>query len=401
MSEELLPSDVEPLYPGPSVGHSLVDLLLLFARYKKAILGAPLLAAFVAAGLSLLMPNIYTGVARVLLPQQSQSTAAAMLAQVGSMIGAVGGSTLRNPTDLYLGMLRSRTVADNLVKRFDLMTRYEAKQMSAARERLAGETSLTGGRDGIITIEVNDKDPKVAAALANGYVEELLALTRVLAVTEAAQRRLFFEKQFARIKDELVKSESTARQALQQRGLVKVDDQARAMVETTARLRAQISLKEVQIGAMRSFASERNPELLVAQQELESLRRELGRIEGTGSGPADTGSDGKGLENLRLLRNLRYNEVLYELMAKQYEIARIDEAREASVLQVLDEAVEPDRKSKPKRSVIVLFVMLSTLVAVVVWIAVREAVIRTSADPVRAAKLSAFKRSMSWHRHHE
>ncbi|HYC48507.1 MAG TPA: Wzz/FepE/Etk N-terminal domain-containing protein [Burkholderiales bacterium] len=377
---------------------SLVDFLLVFARYKKQIMGVPLIAAVAAAALSLLMPNIYTGTARVLPPQQTQSAAAAMLAQIGTVVGIGGGSAaVRNPSDLYVGMLKSRTVADNLIARFDLMKRYGVTRMSDARERLAGVTTFASGKDGIIAVEVDDEDPKVAADLANAYVDELLALTKVLAVTEAAQRRLFFEQQFAQVKEELAKSESAARQALQQRGLVKVDDQARAMVETTARLRAQISLKEVQIGAMRSFASERNPELVVAQQELDSLRRELGRIEGAGTSPVSaSGSDGKGLENLRLLRDLRYNEVLYELMARQYEIARIDEAREASILQVLDKAVQPDRKSKPKRSLIVVFVMLSALIAVLLWIAAREALIRASADPVRATKLDAFKRSFSW-----
>jgi uncharacterized protein involved in exopolysaccharide biosynthesis len=256
---------------------------------------------------------------------------------------------------------------------------------------------INAGKDGIIAIGVDDKDPKFAADLANAYVDELYKLTQVLAVTEASQRRLFFERQFAQAKENLVKAEATARQALQHGGLVKVDDQGRAIVETTARLRAQIAAKEVQIGAMRTFASEANPELRFAQKEAESLKHELARLEGSsGFRSVAAESGGKGLDNLRLLRDLKYNEVLYELLAKQYEIAKIDEAKDSAVIQVLDKAIEPDRKSKPKRSLIVLVWMVAALLAAMLWIFVREAIARARDDPRQAGRWQVLKRYLSW-----
>ena len=343
---------------------SFLDLLIILAKHKVLVLGLPAAVAVISAGVSLLLPNYYTGTTKILPPQQTQSTSA-VLAQLGSLAGLAGGavaSGLKNPNDLYVGMLKSRTVADNLIQRFDLNKLYDEKYQSLTRKRLEKETTIAAGRDGIITIQVDDKDPRRAAELANAYVDELFKLTKVLAVTEASQRRLFFERQLELAKDSLARSEASTRQALQKGGLVLVEGQGRVMAETSARLRAEITVKEIQIGAMRAFASDQNPELQRTQQQVEVLKRELSRIEGTSSAgssrPEETNV--KGIENLRLLREMRYNEVTYELLAKQYEIAKIDEAKDSAVIQVMDRAIEPDRKSKPVRWQIVL---LSTVVA--------------------------------------
>src|SRR6266702_3591979 len=268
-------------------------------------------------------------------------------------IGRVAGGALgvRNPNDLYVGMLRSRTVADSLIARFELAKVYEQALQSGTRLALQGNTSIVSGRDGIITVEVDDKDPKRAADIANAYVDELMKLSKVLAVTEASQRRLFFERQLEQAKDSLTTAEIAARQGLQKGGLAQVDAQGRSMIAVTARLRAEISVKEVQLGAMRTFAAEGNPELQRTQQELEALRRELSRVEGSSSVAAIGRGDApgnRGLDNLGLLRDVKYYEFLYELLAKQYELAKIDEAKDATVVQVMDRAIEPDRKSKPR-----------------------------------------------------
>jgi uncharacterized protein involved in exopolysaccharide biosynthesis len=377
---------------------SLLDLAIVFAKHKKFIFGLPFVVAVIAAGISLLMPSIYTATTKILPPQQSQSAASAMLAQLGGVGGLIGGVG-RSPNDVYVAMLKSRTVADNLIQRFDLMKSSEAKYPSQVRQALAAVTSINSGKDGVVSIEVDDKDPKRAAELANAYVDELLKFTQVLAVTEASQRRLFFERQFAQAKDNLTKAEASARQALQQGGLVKVDDQGRAMVETTARLRAQITVKEVQIGAMRTFAAERNPDLQLAQQELESLRRELAKLEGaSGTKAATNGQSGQGIDSLRLLRDVKYHEVIFELLARQYELAKIDEAKDSAVIQVMDKAVEPDLKSKPSRRLIVLVAALAAFFAGILAAFIREWMFKTRSDPLQAERLQTFKRYLAWRR---
>lgn len=370
---------------------SLLDLLIVLAKHKKLVIGLPFVAAVLAVGINVLMPNIYTGTTKIMPPQQSQSAASAMLAQLGGIAGLVGGVG-KSPADIYVAMLKSRTVADNLIQRFNLVQLYEAKYLSQVRKELAGVTKIGSDKDGIITIEVDDKDSKRAADMANAYVDELLKLTQVLAVTDASQRRLFFERQFVQAKDNLTKAEAAARQALQKGGLVKVDDQGRAMVETTARLRGQITVKEVQIGAMRTFAADGNPDLRLAQQELESLRRELAKIEGVGDAKSATNDpSGQGSESLHLLRDVKYNEVIFELLARQYELAKIDEAKDSAVVQILDKAIEPDRKSKPNRLLNVLLSALAAEFLAVLWAFVREAAEKAKSDPQHSERLNRLK----------
>jgi len=387
----------------PADNVSLLDLLIVLAKHKRLVLGAPFATAIAAVIVSLLLPNIYTGTARILPPQQSASAASAMLTQVGGLLGGLGGAAggafgLRNPNDLYVGMLKSRTVADSLIARFDLAKVYDENLLSSTRNRLQNVTTVISGRDGIIAIEVDDRDPKRAAEIANAYVEELRKLTKVLAVTEASQRRLFFEQQLLQAKDSLTAAEVAARQGLQKGGLSQVDAQGRSMIEVTARLRAQMSAKEVQLGAMRTFAAEGNPELQRTQQELEALRRELARVEG--SSPIAAGktevSGNTGLDNLGRLRDVKYYEFLYELLAKQYELAKIDEAKDATVIQVMDRAVEPDRKSKPRRSLIVLLSTFLALFGAILWAFFREAAERAKDDPYTRSRLARLRDFMRW-----
>jgi len=408
-----MPEHVESGNPGDSpTGQSspaeeeisLLDLVIVLAKHKRIVLGVPFAVAILAAAFSLFLPNVYTGTTRILPPQQSASAASALLSQIGGALGGLAGASggalgVRNPNDLYVGMLKSRTVADNLIARFDLGKVYQQELQSNTRLALQGNTAIAAGRDGIITIEVDDKDPKRAAELANAYVDELMKLTKVLAVTEASQRRLFFERQLLQVKDNLTTAEMAARQGLQKGGLAQVDAQGRSMIEVTARLRAQISVKEVQIGSMRTFAAEGNPELQRTQEELQALRRELARIEGSspitavGKGEA---SGSSGLDNLGRLRDVKYYEFLYELLAKQFELAKIDEAKDATVVQVMDKAIEPDRKSKPRRTQIVLISAIAALFASILWGFIREAAARAKENPAYTSQREILRGYLRW-----
>jgi len=374
---------------------NILDVLIVLAKHKRIVLGMPLAAVVVSIPIALLLPNVYTARTKILPPQQTQATSA-VLAQLGSLAGLAGpgaASALKNPNDLYVGMLKSRTVADNLIGRFDLNRRYVRSYPSDTRKELAERTAIVAGKDGIITVDVDDPDPKRAAELANAYVDELFKLTKVLAVTEASQRRLFFERQLDQAKANLAKSELATRQALNRGGLVQVEGQGRVMAETSARLRAELTVKEIQIGAMRTFASDQNPELLRTQQQVEVIKRELSRIEGTSSerSGAPLGEQGKGIDNLRLLRELKYHEATFELLAKQYELAKIDEAKDSAIIQVMDEAIAPDRKSKPRRSLIVIVTAFTALLVALLWAFVAESYEQSSRDSDKLEKLARLK----------
>lgn len=339
----------------------ILDLLIIIARHKKSIIGTTLIAAVLVAGISLAMPNIYTASTKILPPQQSQSSASVVLGQLGAL-GSLAGNSLgiKNPSDIYVGMLGSRTVGDRLIKRFELERVYETKLHSDTLKVLAGASTFAAGKDGLISIDVDDKDPKRAAALANGYVEELQRLMSELALSDAAQRRVFFEQQLKQAKLNLAESEVELKKVQEKTGLIRPEGQAEVLITAAANLRAQIAAKEVQLGAMRTFATGNNPDYIRLQEELNGLRAQLNKAEtGVNSGKGDIGVATSrmpevGLEYVRKLRDVKYNEAIFEVLAKQFEIAKLDEAKDKGVLQILDKAVEPDRKSKPKRTIMVL-----------------------------------------------
>ncbi len=376
----------------------LIDVLIVLAKHKKKILLLPALAAVVAIAVSLAMPNVYRSTTKLLPPQQSQGGAASLLAQLGGLGGAIGGSAgLKNTNDMYVSMLRSRTVADRLIARFELKKTYETESFETARKSLAKNTIVASGKDGLITVEVDDEDPKRAAQMANAYVNELTALTKVLAVTEAAQRRLFFQQQLEQAKNNLAKAEMTLKGALETGGVISVDIESRTIVETIGRLRAQVSAKEIQLGSMEAFVTANNPEYRRVQQELSSLRSELSRLEnGRPDLAGKRGGNEAGLENIRILREVKYNQMLYELLAKQYEAARLDEAKDPSIIQVLDPAIEPEKKSSPKRGLIVLLSIAFGVLVAVAWAVIaemKERMLRSADGAAQWQRLDAHLRS--------
>lgn len=373
---------------------SLLDLAITLAKHKKLILGVPLIAAVVVAVISFLIPNSYTATTQIMPPTQ-QSGASALLGQLGALSSLAGASAgIKNPNDTYVAMLKSRTVSDNIIKRFKLQVVYDTKYPSDTRKELEKVSSIISGKDGLIAIQVDDKDPKRAAAMANAYVEELQKLTQVLAVTEASQRRLFFEKQLIQSKQALTESEIALKRVQEKTGLIQLDAQAQALIKAGAELKGQIAMKEVELGALRTFATGNNPDYIRTQQMVGGMRAQLARIE-TGS-VSTTKAPEAGLEYLRKIRDLKYAETVFELLAKQFEMAKIDEAKEGSMIQVLDKAVVPDRKSKPKRSLIILLATISTGFLSILWAFITEAIQNAKKDKESQAQLEALRNNLRW-----
>ena len=316
-----------------------------------------------------------------------------MLGQLGALVGAAPAQLgIRNPNDLYVGMLKSRTVADSLIARFELQKVYDEKTMFETRRKLADNSTITSGRDGIITIEFEDKDPKRAASVANAYVEELYKLTSTLAISEASQRRLFFENQLKQTREQLAQAEISLRQAIDRKGLAGIDVQSKAILEPSAQLRAQIALREVQLSAIRIFATDQHPDIERLRHEIASMKKELGKLEGGDGESKPAAATSAGLENLRRFRDMKFLERLTELLTQQFEAAKIDEAKDISIVQVLDKAVEPERKSKPRRSLITILTAIVVGVLVVIWAFIREAVERAQQDPEQASRLDLLRR---------
>jgi uncharacterized protein involved in exopolysaccharide biosynthesis len=378
---------------------NLMDLVLVIAKHNRFILKLTGSVAALAIIYALLQTNIYTAKTVILPPQQGASTASMLLGQLGGLAGLAGGAAgIKSPNDLHIGMLKSRTVADKMIARFNLKQKFEAKTMEATRTALAGATAIAAGKDGFITIEFSDKDPKFAASVANAYVEELDKLNNTLAVTEASRKRLFFETQLKMTRDNLAAAEVGFKQTQERTGLIQPEAQGQAIIMAASNLRAQVTAAEVKLQSMGSFATPQNPDYQKLQQNLTSLRTQLAKaerngVQGRGDIMVPTGKlPETGLEYIRKMRDLKYQETLFELLSKQFEIAKIDEAKEAALIQVVDKALVPEKKSKPKRSLIVILATLMAFFIGVLLAFVREASERASQDPASAERMNLLRR---------
>lgn len=394
----------------------LLDLLILLGDQNKLIVRTTLIAAVASAIVAFLLPNRYTATTTILPPQQSPSLASSLIGQMSALgpmaMLAQKDLGLKNPNDLYGGMLRSRTAEDALIRRFDLVRVYHETKISSARRDLESATSITQSKEGLVVIAVEDRDPQRAFAVANAYVDELRRLTQDFAVTEAGQRRLFFEQQLKLAKNSMANAEQALKQTEQNTGVIELDGQAKITIESVVKLRAAISAKEVELESMRLFSTEENPDLMLAEQQLSGMREQLSRLEKQGgSGERSFGeSSGRrvspgslpandvpeaGLQYIRRLRDVKYAEAVLELLARQYEAARLDEARTAAVIQVLDPAVEPDRKSGPPRILIISMVTLIGLLASISHILSAEAFRRMRSSPDVEARWTTLKAMFS------
>jgi tyrosine-protein kinase Etk/Wzc len=365
---------------------SLLDLLQIIADNIKLLTVGPLAVGTTALAISFAIPPTYTAATKFLPPQQQQSLAAGMLSSLGALGGLAGAAAgLKNPADQYVAYLKSDNVQDALIERFKLLERYDEKYKVDARKELSKNSRISSGKDGLITVEVDDKEAKVSAELANAHVEELQRLLGQLAVTEAQQRRLFFEKQLKQTQDKLTQAEQALRSSGVDASALKSDP--RAAVTAVAQLQAQVTAQEVKVASLRGYLTESAPDFKQAMTELGALRAQLNKLENANN---KSSSDS---DYTSRYREFKYQETLFELFAKQYEVAKVDEAREGAVIQVLDMAQPPERKSKPKKALIAIMATLGSGFALLLFVFVRQALRNAGQSPESSEKLNRLKAS--------
>lgn len=330
-------------------------------------------AATAALSISLMMPKIYEGTAIVLPPPEGDDMAA-----FGALLAATGGGGLSHslgsmlpgmsatPTDMFISMLKSRVMADDVIKQFNLVELYGVEFMQDARRELESNVRITTTKEKSIKIIAEAKSPQLAADLANFYTANLDRLNRTLNVSKAGQKREFIERRIEETQVKLVRAEEALKDFQTQNKTVAVEAQSQAMIEAAAMIQAQIMANEVQFQAMSSYLSPDNPQLVPVKSTLEELRKQLSLMELGKGGKGKTTGDSLhpamikvpalALEYGRLLRDLKVQETLYTLLMAQYEQAKLQEARDTPTVQVLDPAVPADRKSRPS-------IMLNVLVA--------------------------------------
>lgn len=366
---------------------SLLDLLQTVADNLRLLVIGPLVVGLAALGISFAIKPSFTAELTFLMPQQQQGMAAGMLASLGALGGLAGAAAgLKNPTDQYVAFLKSTSLENALIDRFKLMERYDAEYKQDARKTLENNIKISAGKDGLIKVEVSDEDPQFAAQMANAHIEELSKLMGRLALTEAQQRRQFFERQLEQTKNNLANAEIDLRKTGVSSGVLKSDPAT--AVAAVAGLQAQITAQEVRLGAMRGYLAETAPEIKQGLTELANLRSLLLKQSIQGKEVASGQSD-----YVAVYREFKYHEALFELFAKQFELAKVDEAREGSAIQVVDLALPPERKSKPKKALIAVLTTLATGFALLLYVFVRQSLRNASQDNETAQKLQNLKDS--------
>ena len=369
---------------------SLLELAVPLAEHWKLLTIGTIAAGLLAYGIVFLIPPTYTATTTFLPPQQQQSAASSLLSSLGSLAGLAGGAgNARTPADQYVALMQSATVSDRIVDQFKLLDVYDEKYRVDARRELAKNVRVAvGKKDGLITVDVDDKSPQRAADMANRLVDELRRMTDTIAVSDAQQRRKFFELELRQTQEKLVQ----AQQALQASGFTQgaLKSEPRSAAEGYARLRAEVTAAEVRLQTLRGSLSDATPEVQQQQNALAALRGQLSRLEQT----ADAGA---GPDYVGKYREFKYQETLFDLFAKQYELARVDESREGALIQVVDPATAPEKKSKPKRVIIALAAALLSGLALVGFVLVRRLWRAGAEDPANADHLARIRQALGRH----
>ena len=398
LAHDVLPDDEDG---GPQIG--LVDLLTWLGDGKRAVALATVAATVAALAIALLLTPVYTAKTTLLPPgSQQQGSSAAALAALGALGGLAGGLASKTPDELYVALLKSDSVVHALDARFDLKNHYEVKSFEALRKTLPSFVRIASDKkSGVISVEVDDKTPQFAADLANAHSTELMKVLSRLAVSEAQQRRVFYEQQLKDTKEHLIKAEQDLRAVQEKSGVIVLDKQAEALIGGAAQLRALIAEREVQLKVLRTSATEQNPDVMRLSSELGALRGQLARMESSQGGNPGSAVDmpvGKipeaAIDYVRARRELKLQETLLEGIVRQYELAKLDEAKEGSGLQQVDKALPPDYKSKPSRALIVLIGLLLGLLGSSAWVVLtRYAALVREQDPASAQSWQNLKRS--------
>ena len=366
---------------------SLLDLLQVVVENLRLLVLGSLGFGFFTLFVSFFITPTFTAKIQFLPPQQQQSSASALIQSLGAM-GAAGGLAsaavgLKNPSDQYIAFLKTNSIQDGMIERFDLLKRYDQKFRQDARKELLSNTKFTGGKDGIISIEVDDENPQMAADMANGYIDELKKLMTRLAVTEAQMRRQFFENKIKETKSDLAKAEV----ALKSTGISSsvLKSSPISAVEVVARVRAGIAAQEIKIASMRGYLAETSPDFQQALKELSAFKDQLRQAE------KNEPVVSKEIDYIERYRDYKYYETLFELFAKQYELARLDEAREGTVIQVIDIAVAPEKKTKPKKALIAILATIAAGFVLLLFVMARNAYRNAIANDESKEKVQLLK----------
>ncbi|OGW56945.1 MAG: hypothetical protein A3D21_05155 [Nitrospirae bacterium RIFCSPHIGHO2_02_FULL_42_12] len=351
---------------------NLLDFLRVLIKRKIFIIAIVVITFISSTIYSLFLPDMFVATSIILPPQYEGSSGNINPSQFGNLGGFVTGIlNINSPTDLWLAILKSQTLKEAIVSRLNLINAFRVKTKEEAASKLNGMVEISKTREGLISISLENKDPELAATLANAFVEELDRTNKNMVMTSGRRMRFFVEERLKIARIEVDKAEETIRSFQERNKALKLDDQSRAVFEAVGTLKGQLLAKEVELQTLLSYATPNNPQAEILKTQIEELKEKIVELEegkGLSTNPASkdifiptSKFPNLSLQYARLLRDTKVQQTLYELLIQQYEMARIQEAKDTPTVQVLDVAKVPEKSSKPNRKQIIL---VSTITAI-------------------------------------
>lgn len=367
-------------------GERLAQNIRLLWRRRKLLLKTGLTAAVAFALVAWMIPNQYEATARLMPPDDIASNPMALLAGIAGKSSdglSIAGDLLgfKSTGKLFVGILRSRTVEDDLVRRFDLRRVYWVRYWEDARKKLESRTEISEDRkSGIISVTVSDRDRARSAALAQAYVDELNMLVAQLTTSSAHRERVFLEERLKEVKRDLDAASVEFSQFASKNTAIDIPEQGKAMVEAAALLQGQMIAAQSELSGLQQIYTANNVRVRSAQARVAELRDQLDRIGGknidnTNPQPSDDTLYPSirqlpllGVRYADLFRRVKIEEVVFDTLTKQYELAKVQEAKEIPTVKVLDHPSTPEKKSFPPRLIIVVFGTILCLIVATLWI---------------------------------
>lgn len=371
--------DNEPVYPVQEET-GLLDYIGVILKYRRLIFFMCGVSVIIAIIVSLRLPEIYSATTVIMPPNIKKGAASALTAKLGGFASLAGGM-LGEPADIYVDMLNSRTVVDAIIRKFEMMKVYGVGFMEDARRVLRNSTNIRVSKANTIGITVEDKKPQRAADLANAYVEELDKLGQRFNVSDAARQRIFLDKRIEETKKQLIQAEGRLKKFQEQNKIVALTEQARTSIYAAARIKGQIVGIETDLTVLKSFVTGKSNKIIRLEQRLAELKEQLVKIEtghknGSLHNPGNPEEDSNfyipfnqvpdlGLRLGRFMREVKIQETVFEFLTQQYEMVKIAEAKDTSTIQVLDKAIAPEGRTKPRRTrIVALSGIVTFLVAI-------------------------------------
>ncbi len=362
------------------------DIFNVFIKWRRILVFAFIVTVILTYVITLFLPKYYTSGATLFPPEKDTGSLGIASSLLGGGIGSfLSGSGMCLPTfatlsDVYSSVLQSRIVSENVIEQNNLKEVYDTESMEEAVNVLRGRLNVAVEPNGMIKLSVEARDPERAAQITESFINELNRINKDVRISKARATRQFIEDRLEQTKIDLKEAEETYKEFQEEHKALALDNQVSALIESVAELRSQLVMAEIELGVLENTLQPTHTEVLQKRAEITQIKKQLEKIEKGDGGEGEdeflsipfSEAPDLGLELARLTRELKIQETIFELLVQQYEQAKISEKRDTPTIQVLDPPKVPEKRSRPKRTLMALIAGILALILTTIAIFIKE-----------------------------